>query len=105
MKTATETSSRKRHPQPDVPSTNRCFRLNENFAWNPLLKYPRNKGCFCGSGKKAKACCIPELISAISRAAAEAIRTRWDLLLNGRLILRSNADGNQQFVDPSKERA
>ena len=30
-------------------------------TWNPLLKYPRNESCFCGSGKKAKRCCLLEI--------------------------------------------
>jgi hypothetical protein len=41
------------------------------IAWNPLTGYPRNKGCFCGSGVKAKKCCLPY----INRACA-AIRSR-----------------------------
>jgi len=28
---------------------------------NPLLKYPRNDECFCGSKKKAKSCCLPRI--------------------------------------------
>lgn len=27
-------------------------------AWNPLLKFPRNNPCPCGSGKKFKKCCV-----------------------------------------------
>lgn len=30
------------------------------YAENPLLKYPRNTLCFCGSDQKAKACCLPK---------------------------------------------
>ena len=25
---------------------------------NPLLRYPRNLPCWCGSGRKAKVCCL-----------------------------------------------
>lgn len=28
---------------------------------NPLLEWPRNFRCICGSGKKFKRCCLPEL--------------------------------------------
>lgn len=28
-------------------------------VWNPLLEYPRNARCVCGSGKKFKSCCLP----------------------------------------------
>jgi hypothetical protein len=34
--------------------------LRSQFAPNPLLKYPRNEACWCGSGEKAKKCCIPK---------------------------------------------
>lgn len=31
-----------------------------DYLENPLLKYPRNLDCFCGSKLKAKKCCIPK---------------------------------------------
>lgn len=34
--------------------------LRTEFAKNPLLKYPRNIKCWCGSHKKAKFCCLPQ---------------------------------------------
>ena len=30
-------------------------------GFNPLLKYPRNNACFCGSGRKFKSGCLPAL--------------------------------------------
>ena len=33
--------------------------LRNEFARNPLLKYPRNEHCWCGSHRKAKWCCLP----------------------------------------------
>jgi uncharacterized protein YecA (UPF0149 family) len=27
---------------------------------NPLQRFPRNQPCWCGSGRKAKACCLPK---------------------------------------------
>lgn len=30
----------------------------QGFAFNPYLKYPRNKECYCGSDKKYKKCCL-----------------------------------------------
>ena len=40
----------------------RLFSLvNGRYALNPLVKYPRNLGCWCGSGAKAKRCCLPTL--------------------------------------------
>lgn len=37
------------------------FVLKPSKAWNPLKSYPRNLLCFCDSGRKAKACCLPTL--------------------------------------------
>lgn len=34
--------------------------LINQFAPNPMLKFPRNEDCWCGSFKKAKHCCIPK---------------------------------------------
>lgn len=33
--------------------------LANQFAPNPLLQYPRNENCWCGSYKKSKHCCLP----------------------------------------------
>jgi uncharacterized protein YecA (UPF0149 family) len=30
-----------------------------SLAWNPIQDLPRNKPCFCDSGKKFKKCCLP----------------------------------------------
>lgn len=30
------------------------------YVENPLLKYPRNLPCWCGSSHKAKSCCLPK---------------------------------------------
>lgn len=60
---------------------------SEEAAWNPLVKYPVNKGCFCGSGEKAKKCCLPYLARAISKENAEAIRTGWNDLMTGHWTL------------------
>lgn len=33
------------------------YKISENLhTHNPLLKFPRNKQCFCNSGKKFKSC-------------------------------------------------
>jgi hypothetical protein len=36
-----------------------CWKLKKGFQWNPILRYPRNALCWCGSGKKSKKCCLP----------------------------------------------
>lgn len=33
-------------------------KLLDGNKWNPLLKYPRNEPCYCGSNKKFKKCCL-----------------------------------------------
>ena len=35
------------------------------LAKNPLLGYPRNTPCWCGSGAKAKKCCLPKQPSVV----------------------------------------
>jgi hypothetical protein len=35
--------------------------VNGRYALNPLVKYPRNEPCWCGSREKAKRCCLPTL--------------------------------------------
>lgn len=40
--------------------------------WNPLIKYPRNSVCYCGSKIKAKKCCIPKQPLAIDSSFAAA---------------------------------
>lgn len=34
------------------------FKLNDDAAFNPLMKIPRNMKCPCGSGHKFKYCCL-----------------------------------------------
>lgn len=44
------------------------------FVWNPLLKYPRNELCPCGSGKKFKKCHLDQLPQAIPKSAGKDAR-------------------------------
>lgn len=32
----------------------------QGYALNPLRNYPRDLVCWCGSGAKAKDCCLPK---------------------------------------------
>ncbi len=32
---------------------------------NPMLDYPKMLPCWCGSGKRAKACCLPKMAKEI----------------------------------------
>lgn len=38
----------------------------DGAKWNPLLKYPRNESCYCGSNLKFKKCCLRLETQAIS---------------------------------------
>lgn len=61
---------------PPLPKK-RAFIPMPGMAWNPLLRYPRNRMCPCLSGKKFKACCLltlPRVVpSAVAKTYAEAI--------------------------------
>ena len=49
--------------------------LRNAFAPNPMLKYPRNLNCFCGSYKKAKHCCLPKQAPVMPAEFAEKLRS------------------------------
>lgn len=49
--------------------------LIKGAAWNPYLKYPRNKQCYCNSGKKYKKCCISTEPLAVPKEIAEAAKS------------------------------
>jgi hypothetical protein len=38
-----------------------AYKAKPGYGTNPLLKYPRNVECFCGSKKKSKNCCLLRL--------------------------------------------
>jgi hypothetical protein len=59
----------------------------KGHVWNPMRKYPRNKGCFCGSGAKAKKCCLPDIRAACSEKFADYIDSNWEKLLSGQMTL------------------
>lgn len=44
------------------------------FVWNPLRTLPRNMRCPCRSGRKFKACCLPNLPPAVSEEDAKGYR-------------------------------
>ncbi len=56
---------------PPAPKGGRmAWALKPGYAWNPLLKYPRNDECPCGSGTKFKNCHLNKMPRAIPVAAA-----------------------------------
>lgn len=83
-----------------------CQRLNPGAAWNPLKKYPRNKGCICGSGEKFKRCCLPRQPRTIQESEANKIVANWDRLLTGKLVIvppekQARKTQDLPFVDPA----
>ncbi len=54
-------------------------------AWNPLLKYPRNLPCMCGSGFKFKQCCYKKLPRAVPKDWADAIEARWQDVIDQKI--------------------
>lgn len=45
--------------KPNTKYRKYVYKLVPGMKWNPLTSYPRNKTCHCGSGDKAKFCCLP----------------------------------------------
>jgi len=45
---------------------------------NPLMKWPRNYSCVCGSGKKFKKCCLNGLNRRVTIEDADMINKRLD---------------------------
>jgi Na+-transporting NADH:ubiquinone oxidoreductase subunit NqrF len=66
-----------------LPLNQRRFKPKAGFVWNPLLKFPRNNNCFCGSTKKAKNCCLPCVAEACSKESADALEADWEGLIRG----------------------
>lgn len=51
----------------------KCYVLLPGFKWNPLLNFPRNEECFCGSGVKHKKCCLSRVEPVVREADVERI--------------------------------
>lgn len=61
------------------------YRPVKGASFNPLQSFPRNKPCFCASGKKFKKCCSGRLAMCVSAKYADFINERWDELVDGKL--------------------
>lgn len=72
----------------EIEPQRRCFKLLPGMDFNPLLSYPRNKGCFCGSGTKFKRCCCPRQPRAIPIVDANRIKENWGRLMTGHLLIK-----------------
>ena len=51
------------------------YQLKPGWVWNPLLRFPRNSLCFCGSGIKSKKCCLPKVPLSCKVKEADSMRT------------------------------
>jgi hypothetical protein len=45
--------------------------ITAKMVRNPMLDYPKQAACWCGSNKKAKVCCIPKMSKVIPEFDAE----------------------------------
>lgn len=52
----------------------KAYRLPSGTVMNPLLKYPRNFACWCGSEKKSKYCCLPGVPEIIKGEFADEMK-------------------------------
>jgi hypothetical protein len=81
------------------------YMLQPGFAWNPLTGYPRNKGCFCGSGVKAKRCCMPYINRACAQKEADILNDIWPKLMTGRLTLPRAPQAQKKLDEKEKAEA
>jgi len=56
-------------------------------VWSPLLRYPVNAKCFCGSKLKAKKCCMPKLSRAMDVKDAMQVLKDWDKIILGKILI------------------
>lgn len=56
------------------PKRSRGWMATKGNALNPLLSFPRNAKCFCGSGIKFKKCCVDKLHMAIPAKEASEVQ-------------------------------
>jgi hypothetical protein len=64
--------------------------LIRDFQPNPMLKYPRNENCWCGSYKKAKHCCLPKQAPVMPADMVPKLKSFINQVL---LMQRSNDKG------------
>ena len=94
---------RREAPEPKVfePPEVKGYVAPKGAMWNPLLKWPRNHVCWCGSGLKAKFCCLPRSSKCISLKTGTVIKANWNGLLKGTIRLPKAPDN---FVKEGKRK-
>lgn len=62
--------------------------VKPGFTWNPLVGYPRNKDCFCGSLLKFKICCMKIVADVVTIEQEHQIKLA--LKKGSRIIVRDH---------------
>ena len=73
---------------------------------NPLLKFPREHSCICGSGDMFKDCCLKYQRRAIPEEWAERIKQVWARLLKGELRIvppKKAQQLDEEMLNPPKQ--
>lgn len=52
----------------------------DGMVWSPLMRYPMNAKCFCGSGKKFKKCHKDQVKMACKPEEAEQLKKYVDMI-------------------------
>ncbi len=76
-------------------ANNLFWKCDPGNAWNPLVGFPRNAACFCGSGSKAKRCCLPRVAEFCSSKKAAELKRLMPQIVAGtvRIQLSDNENG------------
>lgn len=61
------------------------FIPKDGHVWSPLLRYPKNAKCFCGSGKKFKACHKDNMKMAVLPDEAKQLKAYVDNVIQNNL--------------------
>lgn len=62
-----------------------AFIPKPGHVWSPLLRYPRNAKCFCGSGKKFKTCHQGNMKMAVTPEEAKHLKAYVDNVVDNNL--------------------
>ena len=62
-----------------------AFIPQPGLVWSPLLRYPRNAKCFCGSGKKFKGCHYGNMKMAVTPEEAKHLKAYVDNIVDNNL--------------------
>lgn len=78
----------------------------KGLAWNPLMDYPRNEKCFCGSGVKFKKCHLTTMPKCVLIKDAEEFKRFMDQWTPGTIMkvtVKPDEKTDQPLESPSVE--